>query len=53
MALDGCAAPGNKTSHMASLMNNQGRIWAFDLDARRLELLQKMTDKAGCKSKYH
>ncbi|KAI9593119.1 S-adenosyl-L-methionine-dependent methyltransferase [Syncephalis fuscata] len=47
-ALDGCAAPGNKTSHMASLMGNEGRIWAFDLDVRRLELLQKMTTKANC-----
>jgi putative methyltransferase len=46
--IDGCAAPGNKTSHLASLMGNQGCFWAFDLDARRLQLLERMTNKAGC-----
>ncbi|KAJ1875705.1 hypothetical protein LPJ55_000517 [Coemansia sp. RSA 990] len=47
--IDACAAPGNKTSHMASIMNNQGKIFAFDKDRRRLSTLVNLTDKAKCK----
>ncbi|KAJ2541386.1 hypothetical protein EV175_006146 [Coemansia sp. RSA 1933] len=48
-ALDACAAPGNKTSHMASLMGNSGRVFAFDMDRRRLDTLVKLTSSAKCK----
>ncbi|RKP12880.1 williams-Beuren syndrome critical region protein 20 copy A [Piptocephalis cylindrospora] len=46
--VDACAAPGNKTSHLVARMNNQGKVIAYDLDARRLDLLKRMTGKAGC-----
>ncbi|KAG0746174.1 hypothetical protein G6F62_005583 [Rhizopus arrhizus] len=49
-AIDACAAPGNKTSHLSALMKNTGKIWAFDLDSRRLGLLKKLTGRAGCKN---
>ncbi|KAI9275408.1 S-adenosyl-L-methionine-dependent methyltransferase [Sporodiniella umbellata] len=49
-AIDACAAPGNKTSHLSALMRNTGKIWAFDLDSRRLSLLKKLTGRAGCKN---
>lgn len=48
VVIDACAAPGNKTSHLSSLMNNTGKIYAFDLDRRRLDLMQRMISKAGC-----
>ncbi|XP_052082210.1 putative methyltransferase NSUN5C isoform X2 [Mytilus californianus] len=47
VVIDCCAAPGNKTSHVASLMKNQGKIFAFDKDGRRMATLQKLTSVAG------
>ncbi|KAJ1935038.1 hypothetical protein GGF37_006144, partial [Kickxella alabastrina] len=48
-ALDACAAPGNKTSHMVSLMANKGRVHAFDMDSRRMQTLVELTTKARCR----
>lgn len=45
--IDGCAAPGNKSSHLAALMKNTGRIFAFDLDARRLSAMSTLLLRAG------
>lgn len=45
--LDLCAAPGTKTTHLAELMGNQGRIIACDTDARRLEILPKACVRLG------
>ncbi|KRX81262.1 putative methyltransferase NSUN5 [Trichinella sp. T6] len=38
--LDICAAPGNKTSHMASLMNNKGKIISVDHHKDRVMTLR-------------
>jgi 16S rRNA (cytosine967-C5)-methyltransferase len=35
--LDLCAAPGGKTTHLAELMRDEGRVVACDADARRLQ----------------
>ncbi|XP_013857167.1 28S rRNA (cytosine-C(5))-methyltransferase [Austrofundulus limnaeus] len=45
--LDACAAPGNKTSHLAAIMKNKGRLFAFDLDAKRLATMSTLLLRAG------
>ncbi|XP_062309733.1 probable 28S rRNA (cytosine-C(5))-methyltransferase [Osmerus eperlanus] len=45
--LDACAAPGNKTSHLAAIMNNTGKLFAFDLDAKRLSTMSTLLLRAG------
>lgn len=38
---DACAAPGTKTTHLAQLMDNRGRILAFDPQPARLALVRE------------
>ncbi|KAJ3586371.1 hypothetical protein NHX12_012770 [Muraenolepis orangiensis] len=45
--IDACAAPGNKTSHMAAIMKNKGKLFAFDLDAKRLSTMSTLLLRAG------
>jgi 16S rRNA (cytosine967-C5)-methyltransferase len=44
---DVCAAPGTKTTHLAALMANQGRVIAADPNAARLELLRAACARLG------
>jgi 25S rRNA (cytosine2278-C5)-methyltransferase len=51
--IDACAAPGNKTSHLASILSGRlgdGEIVAFDKDPKRLELLTRRMKEAGASS---
>ena len=45
--IDACAAPGNKTTHLAAIMENCGIIEAFDIDSSRCVTLRRMVSKAG------
>ncbi len=45
--LDACAAPGGKTSYMAALMQNTGKIIAADSDATRLKRLDANLTRLG------
>ncbi len=45
--LDLCSAPGGKTTHLAELMGNQGRIVAYDLIENRLRLVQLLARRLG------
>jgi 16S rRNA (cytosine967-C5)-methyltransferase len=41
VAIDACAAPGGKTTHMAQLMGDEGKIFACDVKASRLKRVQE------------
>lgn len=45
--LDLCAAPGGKTTFIAQLMNNRGRIVAHDIAGERLQLIQENCTRLG------
>jgi 16S rRNA (cytosine967-C5)-methyltransferase len=45
--LDACAAPGAKTSYMAQLMQNKGRIFAVDYSKRRMHIWKRQMKRMG------
>lgn len=45
--LDICAAPGGKTLAIAEIMENQGKIRAFDVYAHKLEILSAASERLG------
>jgi 16S rRNA (cytosine967-C5)-methyltransferase len=45
--LDTCSAPGGKTTHLAQVMQNQGKILAFDIHEQKLELVNQLAQRLG------
>jgi 16S rRNA (cytosine967-C5)-methyltransferase len=45
--LDLCAAPGGKTTYLAQLMNNEGRIVAHDSSSERLKRVEENCARLG------
>lgn len=45
--LDLCAAPGGKSTHLAELMNNEGKIFSFDLHEHKTELIAAGARRLG------
>lgn len=48
--IDACAAPGGKTTHIAELMRDNGKIWACDRTASRLRKLEENAHRLQLKS---
>ena len=45
--IDACSAPGGKTTHMATLMNNTGKIIATDIYQHKLDKIKENATKLG------
>ena len=50
LCIDCCAAPGNKTSLLASLIGENGRVVAFDRDEQRLETMKTLLANSRVKN---
>ncbi|MEH1836429.1 MAG: 16S rRNA (cytosine(967)-C(5))-methyltransferase [Nostoc sp.] len=50
MVIDACAAPGGKTTHIAELMADKGKIWAGDRTPSRLHKLQENSQRLNLQS---
>ncbi len=47
--LDICSAPGGKSFYIAELMENKGRIDAFDISEHKIQMLKKRATELGIK----
>ncbi len=47
MILDACAAPGGKSTHIAELMNNEGKVWSVDRSSRRSKKIFANSERLG------
>ncbi|CAD6233992.1 GSCOCG00007455001-RA-CDS [Cotesia congregata] len=47
VVLDMCAAPGMKTTHLAAIMNNKGKIYSIERNERRYQLLCNLIESSG------
>ena len=47
--LDACSAPGGKTSYLAQLMKNKGKIEAWDIHPHRTKLVEETAKRLGIK----
>jgi len=47
--LDVCSAPGAKTTHLAQLMQNQGKIYSIDYSKRRTKIWKNEVARMGVK----
>ena len=45
--IDACSAPGGKTTHIAEMMQNQGRVLAVDIYEHKLGLIKQNAQRLG------
>lgn len=47
VVVDICSAPGGKATHMAQIMNNEGRILSRDIHDHKLKLIEENASRLG------
>ncbi len=47
LVLDICSAPGGKTTHLAQLMKNKGKIIACDIHEHKIEIIKENAKRMG------
>jgi len=47
IVLDACSAPGGKSTHIAELMQNKGKVLSFDIDGKRLDMINESSQRLG------
>lgn len=45
--IDSCSGPGGKTTHLAQIMGNRGKILALDVHEHRLQLIAETAERLG------
>ena len=45
--MDMCSAPGGKTTHISEIMNNTGKVLAFDIYENKLDLIKENKERLG------
>lgn len=50
IVLDLCSAPGGKACHSAEIMNNTGKVLAFDIHENKLSLIKDNAERLGIKN---
>jgi len=45
--LDMCAAPGGKSSHMAQMLNNKGKIFSVDKYDAKIKMMKENAERLG------
>lgn len=48
--LDACAAPGGKTTQIAQLTGDAAKVWACDVNAKKLRLIRETCERLGIRS---
>lgn len=48
--LDICSAPGGKTTHIGEILENTGKVLAFDLHVNKLSLIKENCERLGVKN---